>query len=84
MKNTVKLQSDSISQVPIQIYEENFTFIVNGEEYRTNKIVADLLSPIISNQHRDDPTFSEFTIKTQSEGNFQTILNLVSFEEKEI
>ena len=81
MNITFKLQTDSIMQVPLRNYENNFTFIINGDQFETNKIIADLISPYISKIHASDPTLSEFTITTQEKGNFQIILDLFSFKE---
>ena len=65
MNNTIKLLTDSILQAPLLNYERNFTFIVNEEQFETNKIIADLISPNISKLHLIDPTINEFTITTQ-------------------
>lgn len=82
--NTLKLQEASIFQIPFRNYPNDFTFIVNNEEFHTNKLVADLLSPLIARQHLIDPTFSQFTINTQEKGNFQQILDLINFETQAI
>ena len=79
MKNTIKLLTDSICHVPLHSYQHDFTFIVNNEEYKTNKIVADLLSPKISKIHQIDPTFNVYSINTRSKGDFQLIFDLLSF-----
>ena len=79
MKNTIKLLKDSICHVPLHSYQHDFTFIVNNEEYKTNKIVADLLSPKISKIHQIDPTFNVYSINTRSKGDFQLIFDLLSF-----
>ena len=84
MSNAIKLQTQSILQVPISSYEKDFTFIVNGREFKTSKIIADLLSPKISKARINDPTIREFVINTHSQGNFDQILNLVNFERQEI
>lgn len=60
MSNFIKLQTQSILQVPISSYENNFTFIVNGKEFHTSEIVADLLSPKIPKARKNDPTIREF------------------------
>ena len=82
--NSIKLQEASILQVPLKIYHDDFTFIVNNEEFHTSKYVADLLSPLISKLHLNDPTLSEFVINTEEEGDFQQILNLINFEQVKI
>ncbi|KAK8836790.1 hypothetical protein M9Y10_037312 [Tritrichomonas musculus] len=79
MTANIRLQTSSILHVPIYNYVNDFSFIVNGEEYQTNKYVADLLSPTISTIHQIDPTQSEYVINTKSQGNFNTILNLLKF-----
>ena len=66
--------------VPLNNYEKDFTFIVNGKEFQTTKVIADLLSPKISNSHLLDPTISHIIINTRSQGNFQRFLNLQKFE----
>lgn len=84
MSFTIKLQTDSILQVPLTSYNNDFTFIVNQKEYKTNKICADLLSPTISKYHMDDPTISEFSINTSSNGDFEHFLQLLSFKQQEV
>lgn len=84
MSSVIKLLKDSILQIPLNNYVPDFTFIINNVKFQTSKIVADLLSTQISQIHQIDPTFSQYHLTTQSKGNFQTILDLVSFEEKEI
>ena len=82
--NTIKLQTDSILHVPLKSYEQDFTFIVNGKRYPTNKIISDLLSPKLSQNHISDPTANEFVINTKNKGDFQLILDLAQFDEIQI
>ena len=82
--STIKLSTNSILQVPIRNYEEDFTFLVNGEEFHTSKLVADLLSTKLSNEHFSDPTINHMIINTRTRGNFQTILDLINFNEERI
>ena len=79
MSSTIKLQTESVLQVPIYNYQQDFLFIVNGEKYMTNKFVADLLSNKISKIHQIDPTSSEYFITTHHKGNFKHILDLLEF-----
>lgn len=83
MKTRIKLQTDSILHVPLSIHEENFTFIVNDEEFQTNKFCADLLSPKISKMHHNDPTLSQYYINTEHKGNFKNFLDLLTFKTKD-
>lgn len=80
----IQLQTSAILDVPIHNYEKTFTFIVNGEEIHTPKIISDLLSPKISENHISDPTVETFTINTRNKGHFSTILSLLTFQEKTI
>lgn len=75
----IQLKLSAFLGIPIDKYDKNFTFIVNGEEFKTSRIVSDLLSPKIAKNHSTDPTFETFTIETTNQGNFSHILNLVNF-----
>lgn len=75
----LQLHPNAIFEVPLHIYEQNFTFIVNQEEYKTNRIISDLLSPKICQQHLNDPTFDTFIINTHHKGQFSSILDLAKF-----
>lgn len=80
----MQIQATRIKDIPIQNYIKDFTFIVNGEEFRTNHIIADLLSSNICKHHSSDPTFNAFIINTKQKGNFQYFINLANFEPNEI
>ncbi|KAK8880578.1 hypothetical protein M9Y10_003258 [Tritrichomonas musculus] len=84
MNTKIHLQTSSILHIPIQNYEQDFTFIVNGKEYPTSRIVADLLSPKISRLHIIDPTIKEYWINPKTLGDFNNILALVDFQDKDI
>ena len=84
IKIQLSLKPTSILNVPLTMYDKNFTFIVNGEKYKTNRTIADLLSPTICQLHFNDPLLDEFSITTQEAGDFNIILNLINFEENEV
>ena len=81
MNQTIKLQDSSILHVPLDKYPKDFLFIVNGEEYHTSFIFADLLSPKISKIHYSDPTMSTYLINTETKGDFNRFINLQNFKE---
>ena len=83
-KNQIQLKYSSIARVPIQIYDQDFMFVVNGEEFVTSRLVSDLLSPKISNMHLSDPTIDRFTINIEEKGDFSHILQLVTFNKHNI
>lgn len=80
----IQLKESSVSKVPFQIYEKDFTFLVNGKEFPTTKIISDILSPKICKIHLSDPIFDSFTIETQEKGDFNHILNLIFFEKYDL
>ncbi|KAK8896115.1 hypothetical protein M9Y10_014006 [Tritrichomonas musculus] len=82
-KSYIQLKTPSISNVPIQTYG-NFTFIVNGEEFQTSRLISDLISPLICHIHAVDPAVYQFYFNTKNKGDFTTILNLVAFKRNEI
>ena len=82
--NLIKLKNSCIMNVPLYNYEKSFTFIINGQEFKTSRIVADLLSPTLSKIHMNDPTINIFTINTQHTGDFSRILDLATFNSKQI
>ena len=73
----------NIKEIPFNSYPNDFTFIVNGKEYVTNRLVADIISPTIRKLHLTDETIQTFTINTteiSQECDFTSILSLISFE----
>lgn len=83
--NSIQLKQSCILNVPIQNYDDPFTFVVNGEEFKTTKLISDLISPKISKIHQNDPTFDTITINTlNKKGHFPQILKLLSFNSIEI
>lgn len=80
----IHLNSSSILKVPLKTYNDEFIFIVNGQEFKTTRLISDLLSPIICQIHENDPTCDNFTINTTKKGNFSFILNLVNFDDNYI
>ena len=81
-KTKIQLQTSSILDVPVNVYNQDFMFIVNKEEFRTTKIISDLLSPKICQIHSIDPTYDTYIITTTNKGHFSYILNLLKFEEE--
>ena len=77
----IRLNTNRIANIPLHIYDNNFTFIVNDIEYHTSTLISDLLSPVISQKHLHDASINTFTINTNNQGNFQHILNLISFQQ---
>lgn len=79
----IQLKLDCIKNIPLFKYSNDFSFIVNDVEFKTSRIIADLLSPTICNLHSIDPTIDKFTINTIEKGDFSQIFSLIEFEEKQ-
>lgn len=80
MNPTIQLKLESIMHIPMDKYDQDFTFIVNGEEYRTSRIFADLLSRKISKLHFTDPTNDKIYINTGTKGDFKRFLSILNFQ----
>lgn len=78
--NQIRLRKSCVLGIPIQSFEKDFSFIVNGKEFRTNRLVADLLSPNICQIHQIDPTSNIFEFNTKNNGDFSNILSLINFK----
>ncbi|KAK8887461.1 hypothetical protein M9Y10_038506 [Tritrichomonas musculus] len=79
--NKIKTTSSCLLKVPFQTYEKDFSFVVNGEEFKTSRLISDLLSPVICQIHSNDPTISTFAINTSQKGDFSCFLNLFNFQD---
>ena len=83
IKSKIHLDTSSILNVPLHSYDE-FIFLVNNQEFKTSRLISDLLSPKICKNHLSDPTSNSFTINTRHKGNFSSILNLINFKQNVI
>ena len=83
-RTQIQLNANRISNVPFLAYENDFTFIVNGENFNVPKIISDLISPVICHMHSNDASIDSYTINTVNRGNFQNILNLMNFQQNSI
>lgn len=63
------LSTRNLKGIPFDMYEKDFTFYVDGKTYKTNRFVADLLSPTVRQMHYSDQTFNKFYINTQPKSN---------------
>lgn len=62
---SISLPPQSLINVNKDNYPKNFVFIVDGHEYATNRIFADLISPRASRLHSTDPTASLLVIDVE-------------------
>ena len=75
-----KLNTASVFAIPFHAFDKDFSFIVNGEEFKTSRLIANFLSPKISQMQISDPTISYLYINTQNKGNFQHFLKIMNFQ----
>lgn len=80
----IQLGTETIMNLPLQKYKEEFTFIVNGKHFKTNRLIADLLSPNICKFHSTDAANDTFTINTKAKGDFSHVIDLIKFEQIDI
>ena len=80
------LSIDAIKDIPFDRYGKDFTFIVNGQQHQTCRIIADILSPRIREYHLIDETINMFHINIDDlkVNYFSEILSLISFEKQQI
>ena len=85
------LDTENIKNVPFNLYEKDFIFVVDGRTYLTSRIIADLLSPLVCKLHYTDRTVNEFiidmkTMNTNSNENdyFTEFLSLSDFQKSTI
>ena len=85
------LSINNLRNIPFHMYTNDFTFHVNNKSYKTNRFVADLLSPYICRLHFSDQSINEYTIKykpleqtNDDDDSFQQFLKLATFEKVKI
>ena len=59
------LDIEELKEIPFDKYQKDFSFIVNGKEFSTNRFLADLLSPIIRRAHYQDSSINTFSISNE-------------------
>ena len=79
--NKIQLKPSTIFNVPLNTYVDDFTFIVNEEEFKTSRLISDLISSKVCKIHLSDPTSNNYVINTYQKGDFSHILNLVKFNQ---
>lgn len=64
------LSSKGLKNVPKSLLPDDFEFILVGNTYKTNKILADFTFPAISRLHSIDPTISTYMIPIDDRNGF--------------
>ena len=74
MNEVVKIGFENIERIQFDKLEKDFSFIVNDQIYRTNSIVAAILSPRISNLLEENMKISYYKINPKYDGDFNRII----------
>jgi hypothetical protein len=75
----IGLSAKGLGNLPRNVYENDFTFVVGDSQYCCPSVVACFLSPRICDLQRNDPTIQEFHIDTPDPNHsFESILKLCS------
>lgn len=83
-ENQIQLKTTCVLNLPFKIYDKDFIFLVNNEEFQTNHVISELLSPKICEYRINDPNMNIFKIDTTNSGDFSHILDLITFEQVSI
>lgn len=86
---TIQLSSSGLKNIVLNEKDEydDFYFVFDQEEIKTNKIHAEFISPTISHLHRIDPTINRYSISSilkQTDGKRTTIRSDATKEIKEV
>ena len=79
------LNTNAVKKMPFDRYLKDFTFIVDGQQYKTSRFFADFISQLIRQLHYQDETIDHFYINTSGKFNkcdFSKFLSLTSFDEE--
>jgi hypothetical protein len=75
----IGLSAKGLGNLPRNVYEDDFAFLVGDRVYRCPSFVASFLSPRICRLQTNDPTIREFRIETPDPNeDFERILSLCS------
>ena len=70
-----RIDLKNLLDINLNKFEKDFIFIVNDQEYKTNRIVAEVLSPKIRKIQQIDESNSVFRMNIQQEaGNYQKMI----------
>ena len=88
MENRKTIAIDNIHNIQFDRLEKDFSFIVNGQVYQTNTVVATILCPYISKMLNDNINVTYYEINTEYDGDFNKIIKYgemkpTDIEEKE-
>ena len=74
MSMIAKIGIDNINRIAFDKFEKDFSFIVNGKVYRTSSVVANVLSPRISDIFKQNINLSFYRISTKCKADFNRII----------
>ena len=80
------METNYIRKISFNKYEQDFTFVVNRNIFKTSRFIADLISPNICKMHDTDGTINSFNIDIEnaSEFDFNKFLQFAEMKEIEL
>ena len=67
MNFNIKLNKASLSNLKLDSYPKDFTFIVNGQCFDVPRFVADMISPVVSKLHETDETINIYSLDVDND-----------------
>ena len=61
----LKLSSKGLNNLPFELYDGDFSFIVGDKDYKCHHVVAEFLSPKIGKLRVLDPSLCEYHMETE-------------------
>ena len=74
MNKLTNINLKNIQRVHFDKFEKDFSFIVNGQIYKTNSFVANILSPHISKMTDENMNVRYYQVNTKHDGDFNRII----------
>jgi hypothetical protein len=67
---SLSLSAHGLSELPPNIYENDFTFIVDGRRYECPSIIADFLSPLLCRLRQSDSSIHEYELNIKDPNDY--------------
>ena len=74
MNEIRKIDIENIQRIDFDKFEKDFSFIVNGQVYQTNSIIASVLSPDVWKLFEEGTNKAYYEINTKYRGDFNRII----------
>jgi hypothetical protein len=73
----MKLSAEGMKNIPLELLQNDFAFVVGSKTYQCPRLIATFLSPKVARYCKQDPTISEYCLETEDRRNqFPDFLSL--------